>query len=70
LHIQFVANWIANHNIEEGLDDNTFKKEDDKKADMMANKGFTLITVPYWWKNEGRYVIIQLLKHCNALLMH
>jgi hypothetical protein len=32
----------------------TIRKKDELKLDMMEDKGFTLITIPFWWDTESR----------------
>jgi len=46
----YATTWYATRAFHE------IKTRDEMKANVMENKGFTLIAVPYWWENESSLI--------------
>jgi len=44
------STWYTHNTLQE------IKGRDEMKANTMDNKGFTLIAIPYWWRNESRLI--------------
>jgi len=46
-----------------------YQEKDDVKASMMANRGFTLLAVPYWWTDKGEAGLIATIQKSREELI-